>query len=82
MSELFGWHLGLTIGLVVVVVVVALVTPILLLARRIGRQAADVDAALNRARTNTAALAGLGTTIEHAEVIVAGLNRARTRLGG
>lgn len=78
----FGWNLGLIIGLVVVVVVVALVTPILLLARRIGRQAAAVDEALRRAEANTAALAGLRDTIDHAGVIVSGLRRARERLGG
>lgn len=81
-ASLFGWHLGLVIGLVVVVVVVALVTPILLLARRIGQQAARLDDGLRRAEENTAALAGLRITIDHARVIAAGLRRARTRLGG
>ena len=81
-ASLAGWHLGLVIGLVVVVVVVALVTPILLLARRIGRQAAAVDEALRRAEHNTAALSGLRETIDHAGVIVSGLQRARARLGG
>lgn len=80
--SLFGWHLGLTIGLVVVVVVVALVTPILLLARRIGRQAAAVDEALRRAEGHTAALGGLRETIDSAAAIVGGLQRARSRLGG
>ena len=68
----YGWTLGLVIGLVVVVVVVALVTPILVLAYKIGTQA----------RENTAGLAGLGTTIDHATAIIGGLQRGRARLGG
>ena len=77
-----GWVLGYTIGVVIVLVVVALVVPILVLARSIGNQAEKIDDELGKAVTNTAALAGLRTTIEHAEVIVAGLARGRTRLGG
>jgi hypothetical protein len=77
-----GWLIGYVIAIVVVLVVVALVVPILLLARRIGRQAGEIDVQLNRAVHNTAALAGLRTTIEDAEVIADGLRRGRTRLGG
>jgi hypothetical protein len=77
-----GWVIGYTIGIVVVLAVVALVVPILLLARRIGNQAAEIDAPLRTAVTNTAALTELRTTIDHAEVIVAGLARGRGRLGG
>jgi cell division protein FtsB len=77
-----GWVVGYTIGIVVVVVVVALVVPILLLARRIGEQAAAVNSGLQKAVVNTAALAELSTTIESAEAIVAGLERGRQRLGG
>lgn len=77
-----GWVLGLIIGIVVVVAVVALVTPIILLARRIANQAPRIDAALRRAEANTAPLAALTTTIDHAETIVAGLARGRARLGG
>ena len=77
-----GWIVGFTIGVVLVLVVVALVVPILLLARSIGKAAPLIDNALGKAVRNTAALAELRTTIDHAEVIVAGLNRGRTRLGG
>lgn len=77
-----GWVLGLIIGLVVVVAVVALVTPIILLARRISKQAPKINVALTKAETNTAPLAALTTTIDHAETIVAGLARGRARLGG
>lgn len=77
-----GWVVGYTIGVVVVLVVVALVVPILLLARRIGGQAQAIDDSLQDSVRNTAALAGLRTTNEHATVIVAGLQRGRARLGG
>ena len=77
-----GRAVGYTVGIVVVLVVVALVVPILLLAHRIGKQAAAIDASLQQSVTNTAGLAGLHTTIESAETIVAGLNRGRKRLGG
>jgi hypothetical protein len=77
-----GWTLGLIIGVVVVVAVVALVTPIILLARRIAGQAPKINQALIQAETNTAPLAALTTTIDHAEKIVAGLARGRSRLGG
>ena len=77
-----GWVVGYTIGIFVVLVVVALVVPILLLARRVGEQAAVVNEGLVKAAHNTAGLAGLQTTIESAEAIVDGLNRGRKRLGG
>lgn len=77
-----GWTLGLVIGLVVVVAVVALVTPIILLARRIAHQAPRINAALMKAEMNTAPLAALTTTMDHADTIVAGLARGRARLGG
>jgi hypothetical protein len=78
----FGWILGFTIGGVVVLVVVALVVPILLLARSIGDEAPKIDAALGDAVHNTAPLGALRTTIEHATIIIGGLQRGRARLGG
>lgn len=77
-----GWIIGYTIGVVIVLVVVALVVPILLLARSIGNEAPMINGPLQEAVRNTAPLADLRTTIEHAETIVAGLNRGRKRLGG
>ncbi len=68
----FGWILGYTIGIVVVLVVVALVVPILLLATSIGDEAPKINAALTDAVHNTAALAELRTTIEHATSSSAG----------
>ena len=77
-----GWVVGYVITIVVVLVVVALVVPILLLAHKIGKQAAAIDESLRQSVTNTAGLAGLRTTIDHAGVITAGLKRGRERLGG
>jgi len=78
----FGWIVGFTIGGVVVLVVVALVVPILLLARSIGEVAPKIDTALQDAVHNTAPLGALRTTIEHATIIIGGLQRGRARLGG
>ena len=77
-----GWIIGFTVGVVIVLVVVALVVPILLLARSIGNLAPMINEPLRQAVKNTSALAGLHMTIEHAEVITAGLARGRARLGG
>ena len=77
-----GWAIGYTITIVVVLVVVALVVPILVLANSIGKEAKMINDSLTESVHNTAALKELNTTIDHAEVIVAGLARGRTRLGG
>jgi len=81
-DSITGWVIGYTITIVVVLVVVALVVPILMLAHSIGNEAKMIDDSLKESVNNTAGLAGLRTTIDHAEVIVAGLARGRTRLGG
>jgi hypothetical protein len=52
------------------------------LAKQIGDEAPKINAALEGAVTNTAPLAALRTTIEHATIIIAGLARGRARLGG
>ena len=77
-----GWAIGYTVGIVVVLVVVALVVPILILAGSIGKEAKMINDSLTDSVRNTDALKGLNTTIEHAEIIVAGLSRGRNRLGG
>jgi hypothetical protein len=78
----FGWTLGYVIGVIVVLAVVALVVPILRLAYSIGREAPKINDALSDAVHNTAPLAALRTTIEHATIIIGGLQRGRARLGG
>jgi ATP/ADP translocase len=81
-TSTFGWILGYVIGGVIVLVVVALVVPILMLARSIGNEAGLINAEATKAVHNTAALGGLRTTIEHATIIIGGLQRGRARLGG
>jgi hypothetical protein len=76
------WTIGYVIGGVVVLAVVVLVVAILVLARQIGEEAPKINAALEGAVVNTAPLAALRTTIEHATIIIAGLARGRARLGG
>lgn len=83
MSEnLTGWYIGYALGIIVVIVVLALVLPIIKYAYDIGKEAEMIDESLKQSVDNTAALAGLNTTIEHVQVIVAGLERGRHRLGG
>jgi hypothetical protein len=77
-----GWVVGYSLTIVVVLVVVALVVPILYYAKSIGDEALMIDRSLRQSVDNTAALVDLNTTIDHAEVIVAGLKRGRERLGG
>lgn len=81
-GDITGWVIGYAIGLVIVLVLVALVVPILRLAHSIGQEATMIDDSLRDSVRNTAALTNLTTTIDHAQVITAGLNRGRTRLGG
>jgi cbb3-type cytochrome oxidase subunit 1 len=76
------WTIGYVIGGVIVLVVVILVSAILLLAKQIGDEAPKINTALEGAVRNTAPLAALQTTIEHATMIIAGLRRGRIRLGG
>lgn len=77
-----GWVVGFTIGVVVVLVVVALVVPILMLAHKIGVEAANIDDSLKKSVTNTAALNDLNTTNRLAVNVIEGLKRGRQRLGG
>ena len=77
-----GWIAGYVVGGIVVLAVVVLVTAIIMLAKAIGDEAPRINDELAQAVTNTAPLAALRTTIEHATIIVAGLRRGRQKLGG
>jgi hypothetical protein len=76
------WTIGYIIGGVVLLAVVVLVATILVLAKQIGDEAPKINTALDGAVRNTAPLGALRTTVEHATVIIAGLQRGRARLGG
>ena len=80
--NLFGWYLGLGIGIGVVGVVALLVGWILYLAMKIGWLAPQINEPLMQAEKNTKALGGLNKTIEHVTIIIGGLQRGRARLGG
>ena len=77
-----GFTIGYVIGGVIVLAVVVLVVSILVLAKQIGDEAPRINTALEGAVRNTAPLGALRTTIEHATIIISGLQRGRTRLGG
>ena len=77
-----GWVAGYVIGIIVVLAVVVLVTTIVVLARSFGDEAPKINDSLTEAVRNTAPLGALRTTIEHATIIIAGLQRGRARLGG
>ena len=77
-----GWIAGYVVGGIVVLAVVVLVTTIILQAKAIADEAPRINAELAKAVTNTAPLAALRITIEHATIIVAGLRRGREKLGG
>ncbi len=81
-SNVFGWYLGLAIGMAVVAVVAILVGWILYLALKIGQYAPMINEPLKQAEKNTKALGGLNKTIEHVTTIIGGLERGRARLGG
>ncbi|MGH9300656.1 MAG: hypothetical protein ACRD0E_02115 [Acidimicrobiales bacterium] len=81
-SVTIDWVLGYTIGTLVVAAVVCLLVPVYILAIAISEEATIINQSLEQSVRNTSALTGLKTTIKWAEIIVAGLYRARKRLGG
>jgi uncharacterized membrane protein len=60
MSESAQWLLGISLGAVVVLVAAAIVIAIVLLARRIARQARTAEEAVEVLRQQTAELPGIG----------------------
>jgi hypothetical protein len=56
--------------------------PHVVAAGSIGNEAPKINDALTDAVHNTAPLGALRTTIEHATIIIGGLQRGRARLGG
>ena len=76
-----SWVIGFAIFVLVVVIVAVLVITILVLANKIGKQANEINAALELSQENTAPLAALKTTIDHATEIV-GRAAARSRAVG
>lgn len=81
-SDLGGWWVGLSIGVVVVVIVVILVGTLLVLAARINTQARAAAGALEATRTTTQPLVELRRTNDTLQSILRGARAARKALGG
>ena len=81
-ASLGGWYVGLAIGLAVVAVVVIVVTTILILARRISKQAQMAIDALDEARANTLPLWDVQQINDSAKRILESMRAARGALGG
>ena len=75
------WVSVIIVGFVVVVAVAALLSLLIYLIKRIDHRVDAIGGTLTAAKANTAD-AALSTTIEHATIIIAGLQRGRHRLGG
>jgi hypothetical protein len=76
------WYVGWGIGLVVVLIAAGLLLTIIVLAKRVTRQAESVTAALDGARANTDGLWDVRTTNSAIDRITRGLGAARRSLGG
>lgn len=79
---LTGWYVGLVIAAVVIVLVVVLVGMILVLARRIGTQAAAITQALDDSRANTNPLWEVAKVNDLLRNIVGNAAKARGALEG
>ena len=76
------WIFGWAVGLVVVLLAATLLIVAILLARRIGDQAVEIEKALDGARANTDPLWEVKTTNIAISRINRGLAAARGALGG
>ena len=81
-GHMFGWNLGLIIGLVVVVVVVLVVSTIIVLAARIAKQAELATEAFDGARVTTLPLWDVQKTNDSVRAIIRAARTARGALGG
>ena len=79
---LTGWYVGFVIAGLVIAIVVVLVATILGLARRIGVQAAEIEAALADTRMNTLALWQVNRVTRALRNITLNASKARSALGG
>jgi hypothetical protein len=71
------WYVGWAVGVVVVLIAALLLVTIILLGRRIVRQADEITAALDGARENTAPLFDLTRTNLAIDQITRGLRKVR-----
>ncbi len=78
MSTTAWWVVGSIVGAAVVLVAAGLLLTAIALVRRINRQAAEISAALEGARSNTAPLHDVAKGNHLLEAITRGLERLRT----
>jgi hypothetical protein len=79
-TVLTGWYIGFAIAIVVIGIVVILVSAILVLARRIGEQAIEIELGLDSARGRTLPLWDVANVNEHLNQIVRRAATARSVL--
>jgi hypothetical protein len=72
------WYVGWAIGVVVILIAAALLIAIILLGRRIVRQAEDITAAIDGGRENTSPLYDVTKTNLAVDQITRGLRKVRT----
>lgn len=77
-----GWLIGYIIGAAVVVIVAVLAIILIVQARKIGKQAADILNALERSRDNTAGLWDVDTVNRSLESVRQSARTARLTLTG
>jgi hypothetical protein len=72
------WYVGWVLGVVIILIAALLLITIILLGRRIVRQADEITAALDGARENTTPLFDLTRTNLAIDQITRGLRKVRT----
>ena len=77
-----GWYVGWAVGLLVVLVAATLLLTVIVLGRRLSRQAVAITEALDGARDNTQALWRVQDTNAAIDRITRGLAAARKKLTG
>ena len=76
------WFVGWVVGVVVILIAALLLIAIILLGRRIARQADDITRALDGTRSNTSPLFDVTHTNLSLDQIARGLRKVRTGGGG
>jgi len=79
---LTGWYVGFVIAAVTISAVVVLVSMLLVLARRIGRQALLIEQSLEESRENTEGLWEVGIVNDAIGDIIGHATTLRRQLGG
>lgn len=81
-AVLTGWYVGFIISAVTISLVVVLVSMLLVLVRKIGRQALQIEQALEESRANTEAMWEVGLVNDTLGEIIGHATALRRQLGG